>query len=134
MAALTTAISAPFSDTTKEALFIVICGIVCVSVIGVLSDMATRHHSGGSNHDPFESIERSAVPTSRKSKHHEVVQKILREAESLRTKKALKIPRSALGSAKIENIRAALSRASTKTKLELNTSVDDHYFYVWRAD
>lgn len=96
--------------------------------------MATQNHSGSSKRQPFESIERSSVPTNRKSKHHEIVQKILREAGDLRARKALKIPRNALGSAKIENIRAALSRASSKLNVELATSVDDDYFYVWRAN
>ena len=86
------------------------------------------------DHDRFESIERNAVPTGRKSKHHDIVEKILREVEGLRGKRALKIPRSVLGSAKIEHIRAALSRASSKGEVELGTSVDDTYFYVWRQN
>ena len=80
----------------------------------------------------FESIERSAVPTGRKSKHHDIVERILREVESLSGKRALRIPRSALGRAKIQHVRAALSRASAKGKVELGTSADDRYFYVWR--
>jgi hypothetical protein len=86
----------------------------------------------GSHPDRFESIERTDVPTGRKSKHHSMVERILRELGDLRPKRALKIPRSALGSAKIEHIRAALSRASSKGELEIGTSVDDDYFYVWR--
>jgi hypothetical protein len=92
-----------------------------------------RDHSG-SHSDRFESIERGEVPTGRKSKHHNIVDRILREVEGLRAKRALKIPRSALGSAKIEHIRAALSRASAKGEMELGTSVDDNYFYVWRQN
>lgn len=88
----------------------------------------------GSNEQNFESIERSAVPTSRKSKHHQIVEKILREAGGLKGKRALRIPRGALGDAKIEHIRAALSRASAKIEVELATSVDDNYLYVWRQD
>lgn len=87
-----------------------------------------------SNSDRFESIGRGDVPTGRKSKHHSIVEKILREVGDLRAKRALKIPRSALGSAKVENIRAALSRASAKGEMELGTSVDDDYFYVWRQN
>jgi hypothetical protein len=93
-----------------------------------------RDRPVGRNDQQFDSIERSAVPTDRKSKHHEIVDKILREVDGLKTKRALRIPRSALGGAKIENVRAALSRASGKTKVELATSVDDSYFYVWRQD
>ena len=93
-----------------------------------------RNSSSGSNQRPFESIERSAIPTGRKSKHHDMVERILREAGDLKAKRALRIPRSALGDVKIEHIRAALSRASAKISLELATSVDDNYFYVWRQD
>ena len=96
--------------------------------------MPMRDRTVGQNEQQFESIERSAVPTDRKSKHHQIVEKILREVGGLKTKRALRIPRSALGGAKIENIRAALSRASGKSKIELATSVDDDYFYVWRQD
>lgn len=93
-----------------------------------------RDRLSDSNEPPFDSIARSAVPTNRKSKHHEIVEKILRDVGGLKAKRALRIPRSALGEAKIEHIRAALSRASTKSKTDLATSVDDHYFYVWRQD
>ena len=72
------------------------------------------------------------MPTGRKSKHHDIVERILREVEVLHGKRALKIPRTALGPAKIEHVRAALSRASAKGQMELGTSVDDDYFYVWR--
>jgi hypothetical protein len=82
----------------------------------------------------FESIQRSDVPHTRKSKHNDIVSKILLEVGELRSMKALKIPRSALGSAKIEHIRAALSRASGRENLQLATSSDDKYFYVWRED
>ena len=82
----------------------------------------------------FESIARRDVPTNRKSKHYEIVEKILREVGGLKIKRALRIPRSALGDAKVEHIRAALSRASARSGLELATSVDDDYFYVWRQD
>jgi len=80
----------------------------------------------------FESINRSAVPHTRRGKHRGMVEQIIREVEGLKGKKALKIPRSALGSAKIEHIRSALSRASAQMNLALSTSTDDNYFYVWR--
>jgi hypothetical protein len=89
--------------------------------------------SGSSEHN-FDSIERSAVPTSRKSKHHQIVEKILREVGGLKGKRALRVPRGVLGDAKIEHIRAALSRASAKIEIELATSVDESYLYVWRQD
>lgn len=82
----------------------------------------------------FESIERTDVPTTRKSKHYEMIEKILREVGGLKSKRALRIPRSAFGDAKLEHIRAALSRASLRDKIDLATSADDDYLYVWRQD
>ncbi len=93
-----------------------------------------RDRSSGSNEQNFDSIEQSAVPTSRKSKHYQIVERILREVGDLKAKRALRIPRVALGNTKIEHIRAALSRASAKVNVELATSVDDSYLYVWRQD
>ena len=88
--------------------------------------------NGRKNH--FESIQRSDVPHTRKGKHRDMVASIIEELQSLRGSKALKIPRSTFGSAKIEHIRAALSRASAKTDLDLATSTDDEFFYVWRQN
>jgi len=86
------------------------------------------------NKRQFESVDRISVPRTRKSKHHNLIEQILDEVANLRSRKALKIPRTAFGSAKIENIRAALSRASAQHRVELATSSDDEYFYVWRQD
>jgi hypothetical protein len=96
--------------------------------------MDSRIGKGRKDGNGFESINRSAVPRNRKSKHHDIVERILEEVERLQGKKALKIPRSELASSKIEHVRAALSRASAKTNLNLATSADDNYFYVWRQD
>ena len=93
-----------------------------------------RERSTGSHDQRFESIARSAVPSTRKSKHHDIVEKILREVGGLKGKRALRIPRTALGDAKLQHIRAALSRASSRDNVELATSADDEYFYVWRQD
>jgi hypothetical protein len=93
--------------------------------------------SGGRNRGNerrFEAIDRGSVPHTRRGKHRSLVEQILEELGGLRTHKALKIPRAALGSAKLEHIRAALSRASARQKLELATSSDDEFFYVWRQD
>ena len=94
----------------------------------------SRESGGRRNEADFESINRSAVPRTRKGKHRQIVEKIIGEVDNLKRNQALKIPRGALGSAKIEHVRAALSRASGKMKVELATSADEKYFYVWRQD
>ena len=89
--------------------------------------------SSGNKHQ-FEKIDRSAVPHTRRGKHRSIVEQILEELGGLREKSALKIPRARLGSARLEHIRAALNRASARQNLNLATSSDDEFFYVWRQD
>jgi hypothetical protein len=46
---------------------------------------------------------------------------------------ALKIPLSALPDTK-ENVRAALSRATRQRGIDIETSSDDEFLYVWKAN
>ena len=80
----------------------------------------------------FESIDRTDVPRTRKSKHYGIVEDILQQMGQLRSKRALKIPRTALRPAKLAHIRAALVRAAARQNVAVATRSDDKYFYVWR--
>ena len=82
----------------------------------------------------FETVGMSDVPHDRKGKHNALISRILQDLERVAPGVALKVPVSALGSQKIENIRAALTREIKKTKLVIGTSIDDDYFYVWRKN
>jgi|SRR5690348_15422142 hypothetical protein len=79
----------------------------------------------------FDTVDTAEVPRDRKSKHNQLMSRILEDLQRIRPAVALKIPRSALGSQKVANIRAALAREIKKTRLVIGTSVDDDYFYVW---
>lgn len=80
----------------------------------------------------FETVGVGDVPHERKGKHNALMTRILHDLQRIQLGVALKVPVSALGSQKIENIRAALAREVKKTKLKIGTSIDDDYFYVWR--
>ena len=80
----------------------------------------------------FETTEAVNVPHERKGKHNALMARILHDLQQVEPGVALKIPVSALGSQKVENIRAALAREIKKTSLKIATSIDDDYFYVWR--
>ena len=80
----------------------------------------------------FDTVEVGDVPHERKGNHNALISRILHDLQKIEPGTALKIPVSALGSQKIENIRAALAREIKKTRLKIGTSVDDDYFYVWR--
>jgi len=79
----------------------------------------------------FDTVDATEVPRDRKGKHNPLMSKILADLQRISPTVALRIPRAALGSQKVANVRAALAREIKKTNLVIGTSVDDDYFYVW---
>jgi hypothetical protein len=84
-----------------------------------------------SSQDSFETIPTAEVPHSRKGKHNALVSQILSNLLVLQRGNALKIPLLDLRKQKIENVRAAVNRAGKKMNLQVATSSDDYFFYVW---
>jgi hypothetical protein len=81
----------------------------------------------------FESVLQVNVPKGRDGKHKEIVTQLLSDIGQLGVGKALKIPVSELPDTK-QNIRSALSRAASLRKINLATSSNDEYLYVWKTD
>jgi hypothetical protein len=79
----------------------------------------------------FESMLQTDVPKGRDGKHKLIVEELLSDLSRLQEGSALKIPLSALPDSK-ENIRAALSRATRQREIEIATSSDDEFLYVWK--
>ncbi|HMD19706.1 MAG TPA: hypothetical protein VKH40_05265 [Alloacidobacterium sp.] len=71
------------------------------------------------------------VPTGRNGKHKEIITQLLSDIDQLEQGKALKVPLSELPDTK-ENIRSALNRATRAKGMDVATSSDDDYLYVWR--
>jgi hypothetical protein len=94
--------------------------------------MGTNSDSNGSSMR-FESILQLDVPKGRDGKHKQIVSQLLGDIEQLGTGSALKIPLSALPDSK-ENIRAALNRATRQKGIEVATSSDAEFLYVWKAE
>ena len=80
----------------------------------------------------FDTMATMDVPHDRKGKHNALISRIMEDLRRIEPGVALKVPASALGSQKIDNIRAALMREVRKTRLKIATSIDEDYFYVWR--
>ncbi|MGA7858494.1 MAG: hypothetical protein WCA11_11235 [Terracidiphilus sp.] len=80
----------------------------------------------------FESILQLDVPKGRDGKHKKIVTQLLSDIDQLGVGTALKIPLSALPDSK-ENIRSALNRATRHRGIELSTSSDSEFLYVWIA-
>jgi hypothetical protein len=78
----------------------------------------------------FQSIRQLDVPKGRDGKHKQIVTQLLSDIQQLVPGSALKIPLSALPDTK-ENIRSALNRATHHRGMEVSTSSDAEFLYVW---
>jgi len=81
----------------------------------------------------FQSIEQADVPKGRDGKHKQAITQLLAAIERLKVGSALKIPLSELPDSK-ENIRSALNRASRQRGIEVATSSDADFLYVWKVE
>ena len=81
----------------------------------------------------YQSIEQTDVPKGRDGKHKRIVTQLLSDIDQLEPGRALKIPLEALPDTK-ENIRSALNRATRQRGIELATSSDAEFLYVWKAE
>ena len=66
-------------------------------------------------------------------KHKEIISQLLSDIARLGPGTALKIPLSELPDTK-QNIRSALSRAANQKKIDLATSSNEEFLYVWKTD
>lgn len=81
----------------------------------------------------FQSILQADVPKGREGKHKRIVSQLLKDIDRLEAGTALKIPLTALPDTK-ENIRSALNRATSQRGIDVATSSDTDYLYIWKTD
>ncbi len=91
-----------------------------------------RNGNGSNTH--YASLNRSDVPQGRKGKHRKAVADILGDLSKLDAQQAVKIPLSSLNGEKMQNLRSALNRVTREKNIPVETSSDEKYLYVWRAD
>jgi hypothetical protein len=94
-----------------------------VSSDGDFADLQTK----------FESVQQVDVPKGRDGKHKNIITRLLADIAKLDEGAALKIPLAQLPDTK-ENIRSALSRAARQAKVNLATSSNSEYLYVWKTE
>jgi len=80
----------------------------------------------------FESVRQADVPKGRDGKHKKMVLQLLSDISQLEDGSALKISLSELPDSK-ENIRSALSRATKQKEIDIATSSDEDFLYVWKV-
>ena len=83
--------------------------------------------------ESFQAILQHDVPKGREGKHKRIVTRLLADIARLQPKTALKVPLSALPDSK-ENIRSALNRASHQKGIEVATSSDAEFLYIWKVE
>jgi hypothetical protein len=87
----------------------------------------------GSSPMRFESVLQVDVPKGRDGKHKQIISQLLSDIARLSEGSALKIPLAELPDSK-ENIRSALSRAAHQKNLDIATSSNDEFLYVWKVE
>jgi hypothetical protein len=80
----------------------------------------------------FQSVRQTDVPKGRDGKHKQIITQLLSDIAHLTVGSALKIPLAQLPDTK-ENIRAALSRAARQADLDIATSSNEKFVYVWKT-
>lgn len=80
----------------------------------------------------YESINQADVPKGRDGKHKKIVTQIVNDIGLLEPEHALKVPLAQLPDSK-ENIRSALNRATRQLGLEISTSSDSEFLYIWKT-
>jgi hypothetical protein len=80
----------------------------------------------------FKSMPQADVPSGRNGKHKEIVTQLLSDIAQLDPGNALKVPLTELPDTK-ENIRSALNRATRERGINVATSSDLEYLYVWKS-
>jgi hypothetical protein len=81
----------------------------------------------------FQSISQLDVPKGRDGKHKQIVTQLLSDIDQLEPGSALKVPISELPDTK-ENIRSALNRATNQRGIQVATSSDSEFLYLWKAE
>jgi hypothetical protein len=81
----------------------------------------------------FESVLHADVPKGREGKHKKIITVLLNDLAQLKKGSALRVPLAELPDTK-ENIRSALSRAAAQQGLQIATSSNDEFLYIWNTE
>ena len=70
---------------------------------------------------------------SRRGKHHELIDGVFQDLETLPAGSAIKIPLSKVDGISLANLRSAVHRASVSRSLGIETLSDAENFYIWKT-
>jgi hypothetical protein len=79
----------------------------------------------------YRHVELSSLSKGRRGKHHDLVEKILQELETVPAGSALQVPLAEVEIG-LANVRSAVHRGATLRGLEIETLADEKNFYVFK--
>jgi len=75
----------------------------------------------------------ATVRRNRRGKHHDLIQGIFQDLDTLPAGSAIKIPLSEVDGITLANLRSAVHRASASRGLDIETLSDEGNFYIWKG-
>ena len=70
---------------------------------------------------------------NRRGKHHELIEGVFQDLETLPRGSAIKIPLANVDGITLANLRSAVHRASASRGLEVETLSDEDNLYIWKG-
>ena len=94
--------------------------------------MAKEQKGSASEPLKYRRVAIASIRKNRRGKHHDVVEGICRELETLPAGAALEIPLTEVGDIELANLRSAVHRGASARNLAIETQADEGNFYVWK--
>ncbi len=92
-----------------------------------------KRNKNGSNHKKLGTISKNDLPNGRRGKHHSLLVDVVDGLQHLADSRAIRIPR-ADHPGSVADIRSAIHRGTKKRNIEVSTSSDEKYVYVWNQE
>jgi len=81
----------------------------------------------------YERVILANVRRNRRGKHHDLIQGIFQDLETLPVGSAIKLPLAEVDGITLANLRSAVHRASASRGLDIETLSDEANFYIWKG-
>jgi hypothetical protein len=81
----------------------------------------------------YDRVVLASLRRNRRGKHHDLIQGVFQDLETLPSGSAIKIPLAEVDGITLANLRSAVHRASTSRGLEIETLSDEDNFYIWQG-
>jgi hypothetical protein len=81
----------------------------------------------------YDRVVLASVRRNRRGKHHDLIEGVFHDLETLPVGSAIKIPLAKVDGITLANLRSAVHRASASRGFEIETLSDEDNFYIWKG-